>query len=228
MAKVDLADHMKERRTAASVEPEECGPFVTVSREYGCHGFNVGLLLMEILNEDAEPGKFWKIYHREILTNLAEETNIAEEVLDSERRAKPRFLVDFFKSLGKGKKVSGMQIRNRIATLIRGLAIEGHAIMIGQGGAGATSDLPGGLSVRLEAPLEWRVKQIAFREDLNDTEAKLRIRAMEQEREYLRKMYEARFPRKPAFHLVYDCSVFTLAQIAQQIVLALKLRGCLP
>ncbi len=40
-------------------------------------------------------------------------------------------------------------------------------------------------------------------------------------------MYGARFPRKPAFHLVYDCSVFTLAQIAQQIVLALRQKGCL-
>jgi hypothetical protein len=34
-----------------------------------------------------------------------------------------------------------------------------------------------------------------------------------------------RFPRKPAFHLVYDCSAFTLAQIAQHIVYAMRLRG---
>jgi len=227
MAKVDLADHMKERRTAPGPEPEECGPFVTISRQYGCHGFSVGLLLLELLNEDAEPGQAWQIYHREILTNLAEETNIAEDVLDKERRAKPRLLVDFFKSLNKDKKVSGLQIRNRIATIIRSLAIDGHAILIGQGGAGATHDLPNGISVRLEAPLDWRVKQIAFRDGLNDTEAKLRIKAKEQEREYLRKMYEARFPRRPAFHLVYDCSVFSLAQIAQQIVLAMKHRKLL-
>ena len=35
-----------------------------------------------------------------------------------------------------------------------------------------------------------------------------------------------RFPRKPAFHIVYDCSVFTLAQIAQQVVYAMKMKGC--
>ncbi|HPK04157.1 MAG TPA: cytidylate kinase family protein, partial [Candidatus Sumerlaeota bacterium] len=86
-----------------------------------------------------------------------------------------------------------------------------------------THDLPNGLAVRLEAPEDWRVKQIAFREGLTDTEARLRVRAREQEREYLRKIYEARFPRKPAFNLVYDCSVFPLSTIAQHVVQALKL-----
>lgn len=227
MAKVDLAEHMRERRTEASEELRNAGPYVTISRQFGCQGFSLGLLLLEILNEDVEPEKVWRIYHREILENLAAETDTAAEELQKERRSRPRPLVDFFRSLGKKRPPSGYEIRNRMGTLIRNLAIQGHAILIGQGGAGAVGDLENGLCVRLEAPEEWRVKQIAFREGLNETEAKLRVRAEEQEREYLRKMYKSRSSRTPAFHLVYDCSVFTLAHIARQIVLALKLKGCL-
>ena len=116
------------------------------------------------------------------------------------------------------------EIRNRITSVVRSLAMDGHAILIGQGSAGATHDLPNGISVRLEAPLDWRVKEVAFREGVTETEARLRVRAKERERAYLERVYAMRYPRKPAFHLVYDCSVFTLAQIAQHVVYAMRLR----
>lgn len=226
MAKLSVPEHMKERRAEAEQEAQRIGPFLTLSRQFGCYGFSLGLLLLEILNEEAPPGKTWKIYNREILEKLATETNLATELLDRERRSRPRLIVDFFRSLSKERIPSGLEIRNRITTIIRGLAAEGYAIIIGQGGAGATQDMPNGLSIRLEAPLEWRVKQVAYRESLNETQAKMRIKAVDEEREYLRKIYEAKFSRKPAFHLSYDCSVFTLAQIAQQVVYAMKLKGC--
>lgn len=226
MAKVSLSQDMKEHRAPQEQEPDNCGPFLTISRQFGCYGFSLGLLLLEILNEHTEDAT-WKIYHKEILAKLATETNLATEILEHQRRAKPSMLVDFFRSLSKERIPSGYEIRNRITTIIRGLVTEGHAIVIGQGGAGATHDLPNGVSVRLEGPLDWRVKQIAFREQLTETEAKLRIQAKEQEREYLRKIYQTRFPRKPAFHLTYDCSVFSLAQIAQHIVNMMKLRHCI-
>lgn len=224
MAKVSLAEHMKEHRT--QIDPDKCGPFITISRQYGCHGFSLGLLLLDILNEmELGPGQGWKIYHKEILAKLASETNLAEEFLDQQRRAKPSMFADFLRSFSKERIPSGYEVRNRITMIIRNLATQGHAVIIGQGAAGATSDLPNGLAIRLEAPEDWRVKQVAFREGLNETEARLRIQAKEREREYLRKLYEARFARKPSFHLVYDASVFTLSQIAQSIVQAIKFRG---
>ena len=229
MAKVPLGGDMQERpkETDQQKEVQNAGPFVTISREYGCYGFSLGLLLMEILNDDAEdPSHVWRIYHKEILARLASETKQAAELLERERTAKPRLFLDFFRALKRDRVPSGYEIRNRITALIRNLTLEGHAIIIGQGGAGATYDMPNGLSVRLEAPLDWRVKEVAFREGLTETEARLRVRAKERERAYLEKVYRMRFPRKPAFHVVYDCSVFTLAQIAQQVVYAMKMKGC--
>jgi len=226
MAKVSLSEHIKERRTPQEQDFEKCGPFITIARQFGCYGVSLGLLLLEILNEHTDAA-VWKMYHKEILAKLATETDLATELLEEQRRSKPSMIVDFFRSLSRERIPSGYEIRNRITTIIRGLAAEGHAIIIGQGGAGATHDLPNGLSVRLEGPEQWRVKQIAFREGLGETEAKLRVRAKEQEREYLRKLYDRRFPRKPPFHLTYDCSVFSLAQIAQHIVHMMKLKGLL-
>ena len=225
MAKVSLADHMREQPAPHQAEPETVGPYLTISRQFGCYGFSLGLLMLEILNEDAPAESVWKLYHKDILARLATETSMATELLEKERRSKPRLIVDFFRSLSRDRIPSGYEIRNRITTIIRGLAVDGRAIIIGQGGAGATADLPNGLSIRLEAPEAWRVKQVALREGLTESQAKSSVQAKEQEREYLRKIYERRQSRKPAFHLVYDCSVFTLAHIAQHIVYAMKLNG---
>jgi cytidylate kinase len=223
MAKVSLAEHMKEQR-----HPEEgrenSGPFLTISRQFGCQGFSLGLLVLEILND--QPGATpWKIYHKEILETLAGETNYDTHILENQRRKKPSLIVDFFQSLSKDRIPSGYEVRNRITEIIRNLAIKGHAIIIGQGASGATQDLPNGLSVRLEAPEQWRVKQIAFRDGLTTTEAQAKIRQIEREREYLRKIYATRFPRTPPFHMTYDCSVFSLTQIAQNIVHMLHHKG---
>ncbi len=132
--------------------------------------------------------------------------------------------MDFFRSLSPDKIPSGLEIRQRITTIIRGMAISGYSILIGQGSAAATRDLPNGLSIRLEAPEEWRIKQLAFREGLSEKTAHNKIVEKERERAYLRRLYEEH-PRKPAYNLVFDCSVFTLAQIAQQVSYAMKLKG---
>ena len=225
MAKIPVADRMHEQRVSQSREAHEGGPFVTISRQYGCHGFSLGLLLLEILNDRADTHEeIWKIYHKEILDRLATETHLAADILERQRRGKPSLFEDFFRSLSGEKIPSGYEVRNRITEIIRGLACQGRAVIIGQGGAGATGDMPNGLSVRLEAPEDWRVKQVVLDEGISETEARLRIQAKEKEREYLRSIYESRFPRKPAFHLTYDCSAFTLAQIAQHVVHAMKLK----
>ena len=228
MAKVSLAEHMQERPAhKEDDQPEHCGPFVTISRQFGCYGFSLGLLLLEILNEDADAEHTWKIYQKEILNTLATETNMAEEFLAKERRAKPRLLVDLFRALSKDRTPSGHEIRKRITMIIRGLAAQGYAIIVGQGGAGATKDLRNGLSVRLVAPDEWRSREIALREGLGETKAKLHIKAMDKEWAYLAKLYQVQFPNRPMFDLVYDCSAFTLAQIAQHVVAALRLKRCI-
>lgn len=224
MAKVSLSQHMQEQPTD-EMDESNAGPYITISREFGCYGFSLGLLLMEILNDTALPEASWRIYHREILERLATETNMATELLDRQRRAKPGLLSDLVRTLSKEQVPSGLAVRKRIATIIRDLALKGRAIIIGQGGTVGTADLPNGMSIRLTAPEQWRIKEVAFREGLSETNARSRVRQMEKERVYLRRLYEKKFHRRPPFNLIYDCSAFSLTQIAQHVVYAMKLKG---
>ena len=91
MAKVSLAQHMKEHREVQDQEGADSGPFLTISRQFGCYGFSLGLLLLDILNEQTE-GETWQIYHKDILAKLATETNLAADILEHQRRSKPSML----------------------------------------------------------------------------------------------------------------------------------------
>jgi cytidylate kinase len=223
-SKINLAMFMREKRTEAD-EAEQSGPFVTISRQYGCSGYFLGLLLVDQLNSLPDLKDPWRAYSHEILQALADETNIAAEILDRLRRERPRVLVDFFRNVSRKKIPGSYEVRNRIANVIRGLAYEGNAIIIGMGGAGATVDMTGGLRVRLEAPLEWRVAKVVDSEGVSPAKARQQLREREAERDKLRKIYTIKYRREPAFDLMYDCSVFSLAQIAQHVLYAMKLKG---
>ena len=223
-----LSEQMQNPPALDAEQLASAGPFVAISREYGCGGFSLGLLLLDLLNDDAmETGDSWQIYHKELLENLAKDTGMAMELIERRQSEKGGLMSGFFKALAGNKtgEPSGMELRKRMTSLIRDLSVDGYAILVGQSAAVATHDLPGGMAIRLEAPVEWRVKQIAFREGLTETKARIRMNEETEKRIYLQKIYGRKYPRKPEFHLTFDCSVFTLSQIAILCHRAIKLRG---
>lgn len=222
-SKINLATFMRDKRVEQG-EAEQAGPFITISRQYGTSGYFLGQLLVDLLSTSATKNQPWRVYSHEILDHVAEETDVAAEVLDRLRRERPRLMVDFFRNISGKKVPGGLEVRNRIANVVRGLAYEGNVIIIGVGGAGATADLPNGLRLRLEAPLEWRVGKIVENEGISPVKARLLLKKREKEREQLREIYNLKFKRQPPFDLVYDCSTFSLAQIAQHVVAAMKLK----
>jgi hypothetical protein len=223
MTPMSVAEYVRERGRK-DTEPRQLGPFVTISRQYGCYGYSLAARLVELLNATAAPGQGWTVYGKEGLSELAEQTHLPLDVLEQQRRREPRFIEEVFRYLSHEETPSCWELRRRIPTVIRGLAADGHAIVVGHGGACATQDLPNGLSIRLEAPQAWRIRQTALGQGIDEAEAARRIRAVEHEREYLRMVYSIRFPRRPGFTLVYDCSVFTLEELARHIVCLMRMK----
>jgi hypothetical protein len=227
MPRIILASYLGIPGCAPDEPRREAGPFVTISRQYGCAGYLVGQLLIEQLNRRLpDPDQQgWRIFNKYILNQLATETNLAVELLERERRSKPSVVLDFFRSFAAERIPSGAEIRKKITILMRGLALGGRAVFVGQGGVLATGDIPRGLSVRLEAPREWRIREIAAQQGVDQDRAGAIIEEKELEREYLRKLYAQQSPREIPFQLTYDCSAFTTPQIALHLVQALELRG---
>lgn len=86
------------------------------------------------------------------------------------------------------------QIYRRVIGTMRSLARAGRAVLVGRGGVYATQDLPGGVHVRLVAPLEARIEHMASLKKLSETEAAEEVSRIEHDRE---KFYRRFWPGKP-------------------------------
>ena len=219
MPKPTLSSYI--RGNLDKIEKKEPGHFITISRQYGCDGYALGDLLVKKLDERADDGK-WRVFKKELLKQLAEDTGLTQEVVEKERLSKPSLLKDFFRGMRHRGIPDGYEIRNKITIMVRTAAFEGHAVIIGQGGTAATSDLDGGLSVRIEGPKEWRIARVSVREKLTSAGAVARIEEVERHRKHLRKIYEQKNPREPAFNLMLDNSMFNIDQLADQIIFAME------
>ncbi|AQT68004.1 hypothetical protein STSP2_01158 [Anaerohalosphaera lusitana] len=223
MGKPTLSSYIRENLDDLGKKTEP-GPFVTISRQFGCDGYELGDLLLEKLNI-LEPDTPWRLFKKEILRDLAEETGLAEEVLEHERMAKPSLIKDFFRGMKRNNIPDGYEIRNKITLMVRTVAFEGHAVIIGQGGTAATADLENGLSVRIEGPRDWRIARVSRRQSLDRKAAVQAIEDVEKQRKTLRKVYEQQNPKEPAFNLTIDNSVFNKEQAVDLIIFALEQKG---
>lgn len=211
-----LRDHLDDIGTK-----KEPGPYITISRQWGCDGIELGQILVSKLNQRDDEQR-WNLYQKELLKQLADDTGLAEEILEKERKSKPSLLKDFLRGLKKNGIPDGYEVRNKITMMVRTVAFEGHAVIIGQGGTAATGDLSNGLSVRVEAPRDWRIARICRRESLEKHAAIAKIEEIEKERDHLRKIYERQNSREPAFNLIFDNAMFNNEQIAGLVITAME------
>jgi hypothetical protein len=219
MAKPTLSSYIRENLDGIS-KKKEPGPYITISRQYGCDGYELGDLLLRRIEE--RNSENWHLYKKEMLKQLAEDTGLTEEVIEKERLSKPSLLKDFFRGIRRTGIPDGYEIRKKITVMVRTVAFEGHAIIMGQGGTAAAADLSNGLSVRIEAPKEWRIIRVSRREGLARQATIARIDQVEKDRRHLRKIYEENNRREPAFNLLIDNSMFNVDQIADQIIYAME------
>jgi cytidylate kinase len=68
---------------------------------------------------------------------------------------------------------------------------------------------------------------VSRRESLSRQAASVRIEEVEKKRKHLRKIYEEKNPRGPAFNLVIDNSTFDIEQISDQIIFAMEQKNLL-
>jgi len=224
MDKPTLSSYIRDNLKETGPD-KESGPFVTISRQFGCDGYEIADLLAEKLNQQSSDEHQWKVYKREILRRVAEESGISEEIIERERQEKPSLLRDLCRAVRNNKLPDSMEILKAVTTIVRIIAFDGYAIIVGHGATAATSEIDNGINIRLEAPRDWRLKRLCRRDGLTFQEAERLIVETETGRKHLDKIYEKWNPRTPAFSLMMDNSAFTNEEIVEHIMLALKHRN---
>ncbi len=223
MTKPTLSSYLREHLDTER-KKKAPGPYLTISRQYGCDGYELGMALADRLNERDEQRR-WRVWYKELLARLAEDTGVDVELLEKKRTSRPSLFKDFLRGLKKNGVPDRLEILNNVTKMVRGLAFDGYSIIIGQGSAAAAADVANGLSVRVEAPKEWRIARLCQRESISRQAAAAQLDRIEKERAHLRAFYAQQNPREPAFHLVFDNAVFSKADIAALVLKAMEEKG---
>jgi len=224
--KVDLSKYLNDwykEDPAKNIFP---GPVVTISRELGCPAKKVACQLAETLNKTRSTKAKehpWKWISKEIMQESAKLLEVdcsqIQHIFDYKSRG---VLEDLLFAQSKDYYKSDSKIRATIAKVIRKIAIEGNAIIVGRGGVAITRDIPKSLHICLEAPLEWRALRTAEKHQLSLEQARQYAQDIDKKRKQFREHFHGQGTDYTRFDLKINCMTMSIDEIVDTIIGALK------
>lgn len=226
----DLINYLKKKYEESLSKKTGPGPVITISREYGCPAKKIAQKLSEILSEkkNSAGDKYpWKWYNKEILNESAKQLQMdpskIKYVFDYEKKG---MLEDFFSSFSQYYQ-SDRKIRSTIGKVVREIAIQGHAIIVGRGGIAITRDLPNSLHINIAAPLEWRIAIIGEKYNLAPDKARSTVLDVDKKRKEFRDYFEGKNTDYTVPDITFNCMTLSVDEIVSTITKIVELRGFL-
>ena len=174
---------------------------ITVSREYGTGGQDIGIRLAEELG--------FKFYNKELISKLAENLMIPEAMIEQAEGSiqKKNIFHEIFQFWSNPANENERYIFEEQGKFIKKLASEGNCVFAGRRADYYLKDNPNALHLFFYAPLEYRIKHVMETENCSEVDAKKKIEAMDKMR---RSSYEYTTGRKWAeyhnYHRMIDTS----------------------
>ena len=224
-----LSDYMRsrmERKTITEVR-KNYGPVVTISRAYGCPGKIVAQDLAFSLNKRhiGNRTKHWKWISKEILEKSAMELKLNKYSIKKAVNSKEKgVLDDILISLAQKFYPSNGKVKKTIADVIRGFAQEGNVIIVGRAAVSLTRSIENSLHIRLEAPIEWRTKNISERQKITRDEARRKLLEIDYKRNHLREYFEGTKPDNSIFDVIFNYQTMNEEEILECIIRIMELK----
>lgn len=203
----------------------QAGPFVTISRAFGCEGAPLAEALAGRLNAiSAEPTP-WVVMGRDIIEAIAAQKGASAhfvEALTKDRRSYIQQTVDVL----LGNRPTEYQAYQTLVQALLSLAHAGRVILLGRGGAIACAEAPRGYHMRLVAPLGWRAGKIARTRAIGILEAEAIALREETARESFVRDFTGKDAANPEhYDLVLNNGRNTIGEMAGLIEAALRAKG---
>lgn len=206
---------------------DQAGPIITISREVGCNGLVVANLIANKLNKNIFVAK-WQVLSKEIFYKSALELNMdPERVRRIFKQSDKYAFEEILKALSTKNYKSEKRIVNTVIEVVRSMAIDGFAIIVGRAGHIIANDINNAIHIRLTAPLNYRIKNIQVNNDLNREEATRFIKKVEKERAAFRKAIREENLREELFDLTINRATFSDENIVGLIENAIEKKGIL-
>ncbi len=205
------------------------GPVVTISRQTGCSARRIAIKLSKILTgysymSDTKTDAEWqwtdKDSFKQAIREMQKELNNREKK-DPELQERLDIVTDAFST---EKFIDNFDEKTAaiLKDLLVKLAIQGRFIILGRGATTVLSDLPNKLSVRLEAPVEWRINRVAQVKNLSHQEAESHVQKADEKRQQFTKAFIGRTYTNSDFDVIFNYASLSDSQIVDAIVNILK------
>jgi cytidylate kinase len=194
---------MSQARVRRSVKPR---PAITISRETGSGALVVANLVAKQLDLECpgDPPCPWAVFERALVTKILEDHSLSqkiEEFMPEEFRFPLSEAFEFLLGLHPPSWV----LREYAKETIRKLATSGNVILVGRGGAVITKRLAHVLHVRLVAPFDFRVRNVARIQGVSERQAVRMVRANDAaNRHYVRAYLNANVRDSSYYDLVVN------------------------
>jgi cytidylate kinase len=166
---------------------------ITISRQFGSGGSDLAARLGDLLG--------WRVVDRQVIQEVAERLNVPEDEVDAVDEQVAglidrvgRYLADAFPEMLLPPPPLPIADARTVAVtaeaVLREAVAQGPAVLVGYAGQCIFADRPDALHLRVVAPLEHRVREIARRLEMSPVDA--RRMALEKDRDrhaYLHRFY---------------------------------------
>lgn len=203
------------------------GPVVTISRAYGCPGKIVAQDLALNLNKRllGSQSRHWKWLSKEILEESARELKLNKYMIKEAVNANEKGIMDdMIISLAHKFYPSDAKVKKTLADVIKGFAKEGQVIIVGRAGVSLTRSIKKSLHIRLQAPVEWRIKIISERQKIPIDAARRKLLEIDYKRDHLREYFEGMKADNSIFDIIFNYQTMNEEEILESIIRIMELK----
>lgn len=205
------------------------GPVVTISRMTGCSAKRIAIKLSKILTgysymSETKTDAEWQWTDKDSFRNAIKEVQdemVARKIDDAEMLEKLDNIAQAFSSESFKSELDEKAIAILKDVIVK-LAIEGRYIILGRGATTILNDLPNKLSIRLEAPLEWRINRVAQIKNLSHEDAARYVNDADDRRKRFTEAVIGRTYVNTDFDVIFNYASLSDDQIVDAIVNILK------
>ena len=210
-----IASSMKVVNSPAD-SPKGVVPFITISRQAGVGGPKLADRLAAALNENDKSERPWHVFDRELVEKVAADHEISQSLIDAMDESDHSWINDVLAGMKATGRTESTQfnVYRRVAETVVGLAEAGKVVIVGRGGANICQAMPGGVHIRLVAPIEWRIEKLAETEKISESRAARRVRDLDENRE----SFFTRFWGKDALEPERYTVTFNAARVSEEQV----------
>jgi cytidylate kinase len=187
---------------------------ITISRESGSGG--------TVLAEKLARELAFDLFHREVIQEMAESANISTRIIESLDEKRLSMLDDSIAAIIRDRHLWPDQFLKHLMKVVGTIGKHGRAVIVGRG---AHFILPHdeNLRVRVIAPLAMRIRNVAQKLDISESEAqKMILKKDSNRRSFSRKYFYADVTDPLNYDLVINTAWLSIDAAVKSIVAALN------